>query len=94
MANYTNFYRDTNKNNDCLSICSSIFRLLILDDHLLFKRYNRVRKIRATHIMLDRRTTVIAFIECTNLHAATTRCQQSHKLSMPLQKSSKSSLFK
>ena len=56
--------------------------------------YHHVRKVRAIHIMLDRRTTIIAFIECTNLHAAITRCQQSCKLSMPLQKYSKSSLFK
>ena len=55
---------------------------------------HRVRKVRATHIMLDRRTTIMAFIQCTDLQAATTCCQQSRKHSMPLQKSSQLSLFK
>ena len=36
--------------------------------------------------MLDRRTTIMAFIQCTDIHAATIRCQRSRKLSMPLQK--------
>ena len=32
------------------------------------KIYHRVWKVRATHIMLDRRTTIMAFIQCTDLH--------------------------
>ena len=36
--------------------------------------------------MLDRRTTIMAFVQCTDLHAATTRCQPSRQLCMPLQK--------
>ena len=32
--------------------------------------YHRVRKVRETHIMLDCRATIMAFIECTDLHAA------------------------
>ena len=51
-------------------------------------KYHHVRKVRATHIMLDCRTTIIAFSECTELHAANTHCQQSCKLSMHLQKDS------
>ena len=43
-------------------------------------------KVRAIHIMLDRRTTIMALIECTELHTATTRCQQSRKLCMSLKK--------
>ena len=30
--------------------------------------YHLIRKVRASRIMLDRRTTIMAFIECTNLH--------------------------
>ena len=52
--------------------------------------YHRVRKVHATHIMLDRGTTMMAFIQCTDLHAATARCQ----CCKPSQKSSQSSLFK
>ena len=32
-------------------------------------RYHRVWKIRVTHIMIDRRTTIMIFIKCTDLHA-------------------------
>ena len=56
--------------------------------------YRRVRKVRATHIMLDRRTTIMAFLECTDLQVTTTYCQQLHKLCMSLQKNSESKLFK
>ena len=31
------------------------------------RNYHQVRKVRVTHIILDRRTTMIAFIECTEL---------------------------
>jgi hypothetical protein len=30
--------------------------------------YHRVRKVRATHILLEDRITIMAFIECTDLH--------------------------
>ena len=43
--------------------------------------------------MSDRRTTMMAFIQCTDFHAAITRCQRSRKLSITLQKNSQSSLF-
>ena len=56
--------------------------------------HHRVKKVCATDIMLDRGTTIMAFIPFTNLHAVTTRCQRSRKLSMPLQKASNSRLFK
>ena len=56
--------------------------------------YHRVREVRATHIILERKTIIVAFIESTDLHAATTRCQRSGKLSMPLQKDSETGLFK
>ena len=48
--------------------------------------YHRVRKALATHIMLDHRTTTMAFIECTDLYATTTHYQWSRKLYIPLQK--------
>ena len=38
----------------------------------IMKMYHRRWKVRATHIMLDCRTTIVAFIACTDLHAATT----------------------
>ena len=37
--------------------------------------------------MLDRRTTIVAFIQCTDLNAAITRSHQPRKLSVPSQKS-------
>ena len=49
-------------------------------------RYHRVRKVCATYRMLDRRTIIMAFLQCTDLHTATTGYQRSRKLSMPLQK--------
>ena len=45
----------------------------------IMKMYHHLRKVRVTHIMLDCRTTIMAFIKCTALHAATTRCQRSRK---------------
>ena len=56
--------------------------------------YHRIRKVRATHIMLDGRTTIMAFIECTNLHTANTSSQQSCRLCMLVQNNSQSRLFK
>ena len=32
-------------------------------------QYHHVQKVRATYITLDRRTTMMAFIQCTDLHA-------------------------
>ena len=34
----------------------------------LFHKYNRVRKVHVTHITLVLKTTIMAFIECTELH--------------------------
>ena len=56
----------------------------------LLKSYHHIRKVRATHIMLRRRKIIMAFSQCTDLHATTIRC----KRCMPLQKNSQSSLFK
>ena len=58
--------------------------------HLLPKSsheiYHRVWKVHTTHIMLNRRTTIMAFIECTDLHVTTKRYHGSRKLFMPLEK--------
>ena len=48
--------------------------------------YHRVRKVHVAHMMLDRRTTIMAFIEWTDFHKAITRGHRSRKLSVPLQK--------
>ena len=50
--------------------------------------YQVVRKVRATHILLNCGKIIIAFIECTDLRAATTRCQPSCKFCRSLQKNS------
>ena len=61
---------------------------------VVLEEYHHVPKVRAILGMLDRRTTIMAFIEWTDLHAVTTCCQQSRKLSMVLQKYFESRLFK
>ena len=40
-------------------------RILFVIDRF---KYHRVRKVRTVHIVLDRRTTIMAFIECTDLY--------------------------
>ena len=42
--------------------------LLIRNQNFITSMYHRVRKVCETHMMLDRRTTIITFIECTDLH--------------------------
>ena len=37
-------------------------------------QYHRIRTVRATHIMLDRRTTMMAFTERADIHTAMTCC--------------------
>ena len=73
---------------------ADLFSLEILVNPRVLHRYHCVRKVHATPIMSDGRTTMMGFIECTELHAAATCCRRSHKLCMPLQKNSQLSLFK
>ena len=56
--------------------------------------YHRVRKVRATHIMLDRRTTMIAFIKCTDLHYQPHFASGHANFLCLYKKNSQSSLFK
>ena len=49
-------------------ILSFLLSLKMNEHKAVMPSYRRVRKVHATHIMLDRRTTIMAFIECTDFH--------------------------
>ena len=45
---------------------SALFRLP--NALVVLEKYHHLWKVRATHKMLDHRTTIMAFTECTDLH--------------------------